>query len=41
LLPCTSPNPPLRAQRAPAVAGSFCGPKRRFAAMQQRVCNAG
>jgi hypothetical protein len=25
MLPCTSPNPPLRAQRAPAVAGSFFG----------------
>src|ERR1700730_19246706 len=29
MLPCTSPNPPLRAQRAPAAAGSFFGPKRR------------
>jgi hypothetical protein len=26
-LPCTVPNPPLRAQRAPARAGSFVDPK--------------
>src|ERR1700732_4764124 len=29
MVPCTSPNPPLRAQRAPARAGSFFGPFRR------------
>jgi hypothetical protein len=28
MLPSTSPNPPLRAQRAPAVAGSFLDPTR-------------
>jgi hypothetical protein len=26
MVPCTSPNPPLRAQRAPARAGSFPDP---------------
>jgi hypothetical protein len=41
MVSCTSPNPPLRAQRVPAVAGSFFGPNRQFAAMQQDVCNGG
>jgi hypothetical protein len=41
MVSCTSPNPPLRAQRVPAVAGSFSGPNRQFAAAQQDVCNGG
>jgi hypothetical protein len=41
MMPCTVPNPPLRAQRAPARAGSFFDPERRFVAVQQDARNGG
>jgi hypothetical protein len=41
MLSCTSPNPPLRAQRAPARAGSFTGPNAKWRGVRYSVAIGG